>query len=372
MPTPNDNESRDEFISRCMGDPEANTDFPDNDQRFAFCNSVWETPKGDDEDEYKAEAGELAEGDFATWEDGIRQYGRGEHIMTGGVLGVSGEDMAIEATARNPAALMRIFNLRSGIWIGSEMFVGKRFSELTKIEPLKSKGLPEENDLCNNKTMEKKLIKIGQCQIKNSDAGIFEGYASVFNGLDSYNDTILPGAYKKSLETNKSIAMLFNHSAFRPDVPARIGKWVSMSEDQKGLYVKGQLALGHPTADAVYAAMKHETIDGLSIGYSVPQNGAEFRENVRYLKEIELHEISVVDFPADSAARISMDSVKQDIEAMKTIRDVERFLKDSGNFSTQSAKALLAQIKRVLRDELSSEFERAEQLKRLQSIFRSK
>jgi HK97 family phage prohead protease len=221
-------------------------------------------------------------------------------------------------------------------------------------------------------TMEKKLIKITDCQIKSADYGMFEGYASVFNGLDSYNDTILPGAYRKSLESKKSVAMLFNHSAFRPDMPAKIGRWTHMEEDQKGLYVKGQLALGHPTADAVYASLRAGTIDGLSIGYSVPQGGAEFRENVRYLKEIDLFEVSVVDFPADASARISMDSVKSNIESMKTIRDVERFLKDSGNFSTQSAKALLAQIKKVLRDELSSEFERTEQLKRLQTIFQRK
>ena len=42
MPSPRDNETRDDFISRCMGDDEANRDFPDQSQRFAFCNSQWE------------------------------------------------------------------------------------------------------------------------------------------------------------------------------------------------------------------------------------------------------------------------------------------------------------------------------------------
>jgi len=41
MPTPNANENREEFLDRCMADDEANTDFPDNRQRYAFCNSVW-------------------------------------------------------------------------------------------------------------------------------------------------------------------------------------------------------------------------------------------------------------------------------------------------------------------------------------------
>lgn len=42
MPKPKSGESKSDFIDRCMGSAEANDDFPDNDQRFAFCNSVWE------------------------------------------------------------------------------------------------------------------------------------------------------------------------------------------------------------------------------------------------------------------------------------------------------------------------------------------
>ena len=41
MPSPRDNETRDDFLSRCMGSAEANQDFPDQDQRYAFCNSQW-------------------------------------------------------------------------------------------------------------------------------------------------------------------------------------------------------------------------------------------------------------------------------------------------------------------------------------------
>lgn len=42
MPTPSKDESRKEFLDRCMGDTEALEDFPDSAQRFAFCNSQWE------------------------------------------------------------------------------------------------------------------------------------------------------------------------------------------------------------------------------------------------------------------------------------------------------------------------------------------
>lgn len=39
MPTPSSGESKKDFVSRCMGSAEAVSDFPDTDQRFAFCNS---------------------------------------------------------------------------------------------------------------------------------------------------------------------------------------------------------------------------------------------------------------------------------------------------------------------------------------------
>lgn len=42
MPKPQAGESHDEFIDRCMGDAEAVQDFPDANQRLAFCESVWE------------------------------------------------------------------------------------------------------------------------------------------------------------------------------------------------------------------------------------------------------------------------------------------------------------------------------------------
>ncbi|KKN44579.1 hypothetical protein LCGC14_0691830 [marine sediment metagenome] len=41
MSMPRDKETRKAFVSRCMGDAEANEDFPDQEQRAAFCHSVF-------------------------------------------------------------------------------------------------------------------------------------------------------------------------------------------------------------------------------------------------------------------------------------------------------------------------------------------
>ena len=52
MPEPLDYENREDFLDRCMGDAESNTDFPDTDQRFAFCNSQWDNRKNEKAETY--------------------------------------------------------------------------------------------------------------------------------------------------------------------------------------------------------------------------------------------------------------------------------------------------------------------------------
>ena len=42
MPTPGKKETKKDFLSRCMGFPEMVKKHPDNKQRYAICNSMWD------------------------------------------------------------------------------------------------------------------------------------------------------------------------------------------------------------------------------------------------------------------------------------------------------------------------------------------
>ena len=198
--------------------------------------------------------------------------------------------------------------------------------------------------------MIRKAINLDSMSLKFAGDSGFEGYASVFSGVDSYNDTIMPGAYKSVIDRIKAGAarmpkMFVNHKSW--DVP--IGKWIKMQEDEHGLYVKGEFTPGIPEAQAVKAAMQHGTIDGLSIGYMLQPDDIEFREDVRIIKNIsELAEVSIVTFPADSAARVDLASVKSSLESIKTLREFENFLRDAGGFSKSLATATAARAKEVL------------------------
>lgn len=45
MPQPIKGEGKDKFLQRCMSDEESVGSFPDESQRYAVCNRVWETHK---------------------------------------------------------------------------------------------------------------------------------------------------------------------------------------------------------------------------------------------------------------------------------------------------------------------------------------
>lgn len=181
------------------------------------------------------------------------------------------------------------------------------------------------------------------CEIKFAkQPGRFQGYASVFGGVDSYGDTIEPGAFRSTLENRSRMpAMLFGHNPGRV-----IGKWLHLEEDARGLFGEGEFTPGNSDAQNTYASLKHGAIDGLSIGFRIPKGGAEdLKDGKRKLRAIDLVEISVVTMPADDAARVI--AVKERMGAIASIRDAEEILRDSG-FSRSAAQTLLSRIRSIV------------------------
>lgn len=194
--------------------------------------------------------------------------------------------------------------------------------------------------------METKSLSFDAVQVKFDEEGkgVFEGYASVFGGVDSYGDTIMPGAYKSTIKNReRAIQLRWNHYG-----PV-IGKWIEVREDEKGLYVKGELTPGHSVAEDAYALMKHGAVDGMSIGYRVKKATDYPEEGRRELKEIELVEISIVESPADNAARVA--GVKSAINEAESLKEIEAVLRDAGGFSRADATALVSRIKTLTHGE---------------------
>ena len=154
----------------------------------------------------------------------------------------------------------------------------------------------------------------------------FEGFASTFGNRDSDDDIIEQGAFKKSLKKRKP-RLLLQHRSDKP-----IGKFTEIKENDVGLFVKGELA---NTADGRDTAelLRMEALDSMSIGF-IPKLTEFGKNGLRRLKEVDLFEVSIVTFPANNRATIT--DVKS-IDAIKTIRDFEKYLREVG-FSQKQAK----------------------------------
>ena len=168
------------------------------------------------------------------------------------------------------------------------------------------------------------------------ESGLFKGYGSVFDVVDTWHDVIVKGAFEKSL-AKKTPVMLWQHNSEEP-----IGIYTSVSEDDIGLNLEGRLLIdGVARAREAHALLKHKAIRGLSIGYVPLKYEWDTRDGtrVRLLKEIDLWEVSLVTFPANAKALVG--DVKSD---EMSIRDAEELLRDAG-FSRSEAKAIIAACK---------------------------
>lgn len=147
---------------------------------------------------------------------------------------------------------------------------------------------------------ESKFLALPPARIRPD--GLFEGYASLFGIADLGKDVVEPGAFRESLARRGpgGIKLLWQHDPAEP-----LGRWVALSEDARGLFVRGQLSLTVSRAREIHALMREGAIDGLSIGFRSEKARTEPRSGLRRLERIDLWEISIVTFPMLPQARVS-------------------------------------------------------------------
>jgi uncharacterized protein len=200
------------------------------------------------------------------------------------------------------------------------------------------------------------------------ESGRFSGYASVFGVVDAYNEIVAAGAFTKSIksiaETGRPLPCLWQHLSSAP-----IGGYDKLEQDEKGLHVQGFLLTQEiEKARETHALMKRGIVSGLSIGYYVIEDSFNEKERIRTLKEVELVEVSVVTFPANSEARVETVKSKLQRGTKVTVREFEAHLREQG-FSRSEAEAIAESgFKRVFGDSGESRISTANPVEALRSL----
>lgn len=191
--------------------------------------------------------------------------------------------------------------------------------------------------------------------------GTFEGYGAVFGNMDSHGDVIEPAAFGKSLlereRSGRGLPPMYKmHGAHTLNAHEPIGVWEKMSEDSKGLHVKGRL-LGLDTERGKWnlAQVREGALKGLSIGFSLPAGGyrkgsGKAGEPVRFLKSILLREVSLVDEPSNAAAQIYAMKSRYGLCNDFDPREMERVLREAGLSRADAVKAVATFRKHTQRD----------------------
>lgn len=180
--------------------------------------------------------------------------------------------------------------------------------------------------------------------------GTFTGYGSVFDVVDLDMDIVAQGAFKKSLgdwkKKKKLPPVVWQHDFRNP-----IGPYLEMTEDDKGLFVKGLLLVDEvQKAKEARALMKHGAVDGLSIGFITKdaKNGKDKEGRpVRVITKVDLLEVSIVTLAANTQARVT--DIKAisigAIENLTTPKEFEELLREAG-FSRSAATAFVAKCRK--------------------------
>ena len=349
---PKDKETREDFISRCMSDDKTTSEFPTTEQRLAVCNSQY---KNKTKEKYsmndiekmgeaiksltdvissKAKKPEMEETDMqkvARAEDQFdNQDDARDKAKEIGCVGTHSMDKDGK-TIYMPCNTHESYEEAISKGYGNDEEEDK-YHKPKKKKPMKSVCVCQDDGICQCDTELKKLVFESEIKAENSK-GIFTGYGSIFGNEDQGNDIMQKGAFTKSLVNRpvSKVKMLYQHKTDEP-----IGVFTDMYEDSKGLFVKGQLAMGTQKGREAYELLKMGALDGMSIGFRADPEKQGYNENkrgVRTLKEVDLMEISLVTFPMNESALI--ETVKGNA---KNIREWEKILRDAGGLSRTEAK----------------------------------
>lgn len=207
--------------------------------------------------------------------------------------------------------------------------------------------------------METKQLAIeAEFKTYDDDEWKVEGYGSVFDSVDLVGDTIKRGAFADSIEKKMPRMHLEHVRIITP------GMWTKAEEDDHGLKLTGYLTRGHTWAKDLRASLRHGTIRGLSIGFSLPKDGYEKTDDGRTITKANLFEVSFVGEPAEPKAQV--ESWKSEIEDLNQLKDFEHFLRGLGVMPVPAVTAFVSRFKASMQSDSAEVIE--EKTRELESV----
>jgi HK97 family phage major capsid protein/HK97 family phage prohead protease len=239
----------------------------------------------------RAEPDALNEGDFVQWDSsGGTARGRIENVIREGSLDVPDTEFSIEASAEDPAALIRIYSEGDEGWEATETLVGHKFSTLTKLAELRAMpglGRHQRAELTTFDEVEDRTYEFP--------------FSSEFPVARYFGNEILSHEDEAAdlSRLNDGAPLLFNHD---PDRVIGVVERAYIDGDKRRGYARVRFSR-NSFAQEILSDVKDGVLRNVSFGYSIDKmeerNGGDF-----VATSWSPYEVSVVSIPADSSVGI--------------------------------------------------------------------
>lgn len=201
-----------------------------------------------------------------------------------------------------------------------------------------------------NNNKEIRLINISNFNIEQrgdgSDKLVIEGYAAVYDTEADiggfFTETISRGAFDGA--DLHDVPLKYNHSDAVPILARTRNKSLTVTPDEKGLFVHAELL---DTTDGVdmYKRIKAGLIDKMSFAFTVPEGGDDWTNGGTYRrinKFDRIFDVSVVDTPAyDDTSIYARSKAIADANAAALDNADEETRKNANSSISDEAKTIL-------------------------------
>ena len=191
------------------------------------------------------------------------------------------------------------------------------------------------------------------------DEGQFTALVSVFGNKDSYGDTVIPGAFAKTLadwaSSGNPIPVYWSHRMDDPDF--NIGTVLEAKETDEGLLVRAQLDLDEARAKQVYRLLKGRRVTQFSFAYDIVEGAWVEKDDDSWyeLRELKLYEVGPTPIGAN-----------QETELLG-VKHAADHLVQRARVEIKAGRVLSAKNETTLRDALTSLEDSAGQIKNVLS-----
>lgn len=193
------------------------------------------------------------------------------------------------------------------------------------------------------------------------DSITIEGYAST-NDVDRHGDIVPASVWEAGIKNYlKNPVILAYHQHDEP-----VGRMTDHKVDEKGLFVKARISAA---AEDVFNLVKDGVLTAFSIGFRIVDAEYNSALELFVVKELELHEISVVSVPANQNTLFSLSKAFDTAEEFKSFKmqfanpsDSAKGLEASGEAKSDITKELEMtpeQLQKMLADAATAAAEQA-------------